>query len=136
MRINSGWRNPERNERVGGVVTSRHMVGRALDIGAEGIPGYGATSENRSKMMWVMWNALQNAPASQGTVQIRYLMENGTVGLIQTGSLSASGNKPTTVTMVDIIRADLTTGSDGIPDDFNRASHFHVETKPNLNVGD
>ena len=134
MKINSGWRNPERNERVGGVPTSRHMVGRALDIGASGVPGYGAASENRSKMLWVMWNALQSAPASTGNVYLRYLMEAGTTGLIQTRS--TVGSKPTSIDLTDDIGSNGSLLPDGIPDDFNNATHFHVETKPDLNVGD
>ncbi len=136
MRINSGWRNPERNERVGGVPTSRHMAGRALDIGAGGVEDYEAGTENRAKMMWVMWRGLQNAPATQGNVYMRYLMEQGTTGLIQTGSSAGSGNRPTSVTLEDDIGSNGSLLSDGIPDDFNNASHFHVETKPNLSVGD
>ena len=63
-------------------------------------------------------------------------MENGTIGLIQTGSPSASNNRPTSVTMVDNNGPGGTGDPDGIPDVFNEATHFHVETKPNLSVGD
>ena len=139
MRINSGWRNPERNERVGGVPTSRHMAGRALDIGAEGLEDYEAGTGNRSKMMWVMWRGLQHAPATQDNVYIRYLMEQGKTGLIQTGSAAGGGpdfNKPTSVILRDVNGPGGEGDPDGIPDVFNEASHFHIETKPNLSVGD
>ena len=34
--INSGYRSPEYNRRVGGVVNSQHVLGRAADIVVEG----------------------------------------------------------------------------------------------------
>ncbi len=135
MRINSGWRNPERNERVGGVPTSRHMAGRALDIGASGVPGYGPTSANRSKMMWVMWRGLLSAPAVQNNVYIRYLMENGGTGIkyLQTGS--TIGSTDTSIDLIDRFGPNREGPPDGISDEFNLSSHFHIETKPDLNVG-
>ena len=142
MRINSGWRNPERNERVGGVPSSRHMAGRALDVGADQVEDYEAGTENRSKMMWVMWRGLVvSAPASVDNVYIRYLMEEetptATIGLIQTGSSAFRGfNSTTSITLIDMFGPKGDGPPDGIPDDFNIATHFHVETKPNLSVGD
>ena len=32
LRINSGYRSPEHNRRVGGVPTSKHIEGKAFDI--------------------------------------------------------------------------------------------------------
>lgn len=36
LRLNSAWRNPERNEAVGGVLRSLHQYGNAIDLGLAG----------------------------------------------------------------------------------------------------
>jgi hypothetical protein len=38
LKISSGWRNPERNEAVGGVQNSDHQLGNALDLQVLGMP--------------------------------------------------------------------------------------------------
>jgi hypothetical protein len=43
IEINSAWRNPERNEAVGGVLTSRHQFGNAVDLDNE-LPREGLTT--------------------------------------------------------------------------------------------
>jgi hypothetical protein len=43
LRINSAWRNPERNEAVGGVLNSRHQYGNAIDLDILG-PAEGLTT--------------------------------------------------------------------------------------------
>ena len=35
--INSGYRSPEHNKRVGGVANSQHVTGKAADIAAKGV---------------------------------------------------------------------------------------------------
>lgn len=42
LTLNSGWRNPERNERVGGVLASKHQYGGATDLKPANLPN-GAT---------------------------------------------------------------------------------------------
>lgn len=37
--MSSGWRNPEHNEAVGGVLTSRHQFGNAIDLVVGNVPG-------------------------------------------------------------------------------------------------
>ncbi len=37
--LSSGWRNPERNEAVGGVQNSRHQFGNAIDLVIGNVPG-------------------------------------------------------------------------------------------------
>jgi hypothetical protein len=46
LRVNSAWRNPERNEAVGGVINSRHQVGEALDLDLDAgvVPGFAVPS--------------------------------------------------------------------------------------------
>ena len=39
LSIFSGWRNPKRNEAVGGKLTSRHQFGNALDLEVGSVPG-------------------------------------------------------------------------------------------------
>ena len=43
LRLNSAWRNPERNEAVGGVLNSRHQFGNAVDLDITG-PAEGLTT--------------------------------------------------------------------------------------------
>lgn len=35
LRVSSGWRSPEHNEAIGGVLTSRHQLANALDLGPQ-----------------------------------------------------------------------------------------------------
>jgi len=37
IKINSGYRSPEHNEKIGGVKHSQHLLGKAADIAVEGI---------------------------------------------------------------------------------------------------
>jgi len=75
LRLNSGWRNPERNEIVGGATTSRHMVGRAVDIGCENVLMVDTTE--RAMLMWTLWNAAETLPFSQADgPRFRWLLED------------------------------------------------------------
>ena len=38
IRVNSAYRSPEHNEKVGGVKTSQHLLGKAADIAVKGMP--------------------------------------------------------------------------------------------------
>jgi len=129
LRLNSGWRNPERNEIVGGVSTSRHMVGRAMDIGAEDVLGYEDGTTSRAKLMWTLWNAAEGLPASQDGLKFRWLLERGTLGLVETGTTTKT-NVPDTPPLIDERGAGINDPADGIPDVFNDATHLHAETKP------
>jgi hypothetical protein len=147
LRLNSGWRNPERNEIVGGAGTSRHMVGRAVDVGSLGVVGYEVDTTNRAELMWTLWNAAETLPASQQDgPRFRWLLEDADANnnpsnpgyspfaadngsrLVQAGT--TTGSTPTEVANIDERGALRTDPEDGIPDVFNYASHLHSETKP------
>jgi hypothetical protein len=136
MIINSGWRNPERNERVGGVPTSNHMSGRAIDIGTI----YNNGSFERAKFMWALWRISQNLPGQNAINELdfRYMLEDadhsdnpnpwGTEKLAETGDTTRYLTPevvPNTDVRGSIPQANL---PDGIPDYFNFASHLHSET--------
>lgn len=62
LRINSAWRNPERNEAVNGVLTSRHQYGNALDLS---IP---ATAEGKTmaQLYCILQTAADAVPGANG----------------------------------------------------------------------
>ncbi len=136
MKINSGWRNPERNERVGGVPTSNHMSGRAIDIGTT----YPIDTVDRAKFMWVLWRTAKKLPGKNAIndLDFRYMLEDadhsdnpnpyGTAKLAETGDTTRYSTRES-VPDTDVRGAtpqDLL--PDGIPDYFNYASHLHSET--------
>lgn len=145
LRMNSAWRNPERNERITSNTTSRHMVGRAVDLGSSGVLLYGVDTTNRAKLLWQLWRAIETTSATENGIQIRWILENAngannsnhgavdSVFLVQGGTTVRT--VPTTLDTTDVRGATEFDGSDGIPDMFNRATHVHFESMPSRGVG-
>lgn len=145
LRMNSAWRNPERNERITSNETSRHMVGRAEDLGSSGVPLYGANTTNRAKLLWQLWRGAESTSAVESGIQIRWILENAagidsnnhgnanSVYFLQGGTTVRT--VPAALDMTDEIGSQGVSDPDGIPDVFNRASHIHLETMPTRGVG-
>ncbi|WP_396589157.1 hypothetical protein [Bermanella sp. R86510] len=145
LRMNSAWRNPERNERITDNATSRHMVGRAVDLGASGVPLYGSGTTNRAKLLWQLWRAIDDTNSVQNGIQIRWILENADGGdrtshgglnsvyLLQGGT--AVRSVPSNFDATDRRDSSGALIPDGIPDIFNWASHIHLETMPTRGSG-
>ena len=138
LRLNSGWRNPERNENVGGANSSRHMVGRAVDVGTL----FDVNTQERTELMWTLWRTAESLPATQTGLRFRWLLEDADASsdttsdsyspygtyLVQAGT--PTGDTTQTVKVEDKRGALPGSDPDGISDYFNYASHLHGETKP------
>jgi hypothetical protein len=55
LTIGSSWRNPERNEAVGGALLSRHQFGNAVDLSVGTVPG-----KTRQQLYCILETAAQN----------------------------------------------------------------------------
>jgi hypothetical protein len=61
LRISSAWRNPQRNEAVGGELTSRHQYGNALDLVIYDVPG-----KTRAQLFCILQTAANGIPGFKG----------------------------------------------------------------------
>ena len=59
--LNSGWRNPERNEAVGGLIDSRHQRGNAIDLNVEAAEGL-----TRTQLLCILVAAADAVPGTNG----------------------------------------------------------------------
>ena len=84
--INSGYRGPELNERVGGSPSSQHCLGEAVDIECPGIPNYDVA-------MWIAKNTVfdqvilefaQKGVPDAGWVHVSYKANGENRGLAMT----------------------------------------------------
>jgi len=118
IEVTSGYRNPERNERVGGATGSRHMMGRALDIAVTGVE-----DEDLEIAYYVIWEILKaNPPASADLVQL----EDGPADWIRkyrywNGTESTDG---------DWERENVLNQINGIEDGFLGVEHIHLQDNP------
>jgi hypothetical protein len=137
LRMNSAWRNPERNERITDNATSRHMVGRAVDLGASGVPFYGAGTPNRSKLLWQLWRAIDSTSSTDNGVEMRWMLEHGPskTFYLQSGVVPSWSKVTQIFDNTDTRGAKETDAADGIPDIFNKSSHIHLETMPQIGRG-
>jgi hypothetical protein len=118
LEVTSGYRNPERNERVGGASGSRHMMGRALDIAIKGVEG-----ANKEIAYYVLWEILKaNQPASADMVQ----MEDGPADWTKRYSYGNS----TESTDTDWEQENVLNQLNGIPDGFLDVEHIHLQDNP------
>jgi hypothetical protein len=116
--VTSGYRNPERNERVGGATGSRHMLGRALDIAVKGVNG-----ANKEIAYYVLWEILQaNRPASADLVQ----MEDGPADWIKKYNYVSNSESTDT----DWEKENVLNQLNGIQDGFIEVEHVHLQDNP------
>ena len=69
IKIHSGWRNPERNEAVGGVRNSRHQLGNAIDFVVGYVPG--KTTAQLNCILQTAGKRVGSAIAESGPSKIR-----------------------------------------------------------------
>ncbi len=65
LTLTSGWRNPERNEAVGGVITSIHQYGNAVDLVVGTVPG-----KTRAQLFCILQTAADQVPGANGFAEI------------------------------------------------------------------
>jgi hypothetical protein len=113
------------------------MVGRAVDLGASGVPFYGAGTPNRSKLLWQLWRAIDNTSSTDNGVEIRWMLENGPSATfyLQGGVVPSWSSITQVLNTADTRGASPTDPEDGIPDIFNISSHIHIETMPQIGRG-
>jgi sugar lactone lactonase YvrE len=69
LTINSTWRNPQRNEAVGGVLNSRHQYGNAIDL--NNLPAFGPFTEAQMNcLLETAGNRNGNGIAERNSTQI------------------------------------------------------------------
>lgn len=69
LEINSAWRNPERNEAVGGILNSRHQFGNAVDLDIFG-PAEGKTMQQLFCILETAGDAVATGIAEDFGVQV------------------------------------------------------------------
>ena len=138
LNINSSWRNPERNEVVGGVINSNHQFGRAEDLVSLHHKNTGSANQDNVPMHCALFEAARvflerlialNGAAKCMSVEI-LLEKNATL------FLSYSTNKAGVITLkkniANLSSAGIsTTGTDAavISATAAHASHVHVGWK-------
>jgi hypothetical protein len=113
--VTSGFRNPERNERVGGKTGSRHMLGRALDVAIHGVE-----DEDKEIAYFILWEILKDGlPATADYVQYE---TKGTAMIKKFNT--AESNSDLWVSDNEIH------ASNGIADGFLDVDHLHLQDNP------
>ncbi|MDF3012887.1 MAG: hypothetical protein K0Q78_1091 [Cellvibrio sp.] len=128
IRVSSGYRNPERQERQGGTTPasrSAHMSGKALDIALDGATGT-ATERRRknAKAYYGMWVMVRNGNVADANW---YQLEYGTASKIvqaQEGGAPVFGAKDGVI--YDFV---LDSNIDGVPDAVEDTEHFHLDAR-------
>ena len=109
LRLTSGYRNPERNERIGGSRGSRHMLGRAIDLAFAGT--LGQPSDERGLLFGSLWAEVE-AGAGVAAAADYWQLEEGTTPILKRGQPVLDENR------------------DGIPDIARDAGHLHIQDNP------
>ena len=117
--ITSGYRNPERNERVGGASGSRHMMGRALDIAIKGVEG-----ADKEIAYYVLWEILKaNPPASANLVQLENRPQSWTKKYVYSWAEPEDDG-------AEWDSLDREFEDTGIEDGFSDVEHLHLQDNP------
>jgi hypothetical protein len=128
--VTSAYRNPERNEAIGGAPASRHMLGRALDISVNHIGGYG--SKSRGVAFYKAWEVIHGANPSVAKsastnmpwADFWQLEDGGSNAILKSNAGAWVANK----------KYELDTNNDGIPDGYGKTGHLHIQDNPNSGV--
>jgi hypothetical protein len=134
--VTSAYRNPERNEAIGGAATSNHMLGRALDIGFNNTGPSGDL--DRGVAFYKAWRTVHGANPGDTGYQNAPSRFKGTSANVPTADywqLEGAGG-PT-----DVILASHYTGfpklsdkkdsnKNGILDGYDRTFHLHIADRP------
>jgi hypothetical protein len=123
IKVNSAYRNPERNERVGGASGSWHMRSRALDVGFDDLlyPKDDVAVDQRGKVFGPLWRMMtdNNAVPSASMFQLEGRAGPKDVKLRSTGS-DGHSKEPS-------IDEDEDEDEDGIPDEYELSYHLHIQ---------
>jgi hypothetical protein len=136
LAVNSTWRNPERNECVGGVRNSNHQFGRALDICPAQASDKPALLPERKVLLTELFKAgeefLEELVARNGASHCRsveILLEKGAKLLwsfrIQNGSIQSSKGGA----YEDVVGTVPADRNDAIFKAAEKASHVHIGWK-------
>ncbi|WP_144395382.1 D-Ala-D-Ala carboxypeptidase family metallohydrolase [Pleionea sediminis] len=137
LKINSSYRNPERNERIGTVSGSRHMMGRAVDFGFSGLTALAndasiieqlAAYNNRGILFGSLWQMISEHHADWlETASLAQLEGRGGPSDIQVRT-SPTGifNQQISTVPLGIQDAD----NDDIPDEYELTFHLHIQDNP------
>lgn len=117
--LTSGYRNPERNERVRGASGSRHMLGRALDLAVHGI----TTDAEKEIAYFILWKMLkENRPPSADLVQLE---DDPADWIIKYKYGTQSESTDSDWGLQNNIEVN-----NGIPDGFLSTKHVHIQDNP------
>jgi hypothetical protein len=136
--VTSAYRNPERNEAIGGAPASRHMLGRALDVSVLNIPSLGSKANPtpsfyRGMAFYKAWEVVHGSnPVSQ-------VATSKTVPTADLWQLEGPGG-PTDVILISgngTWRSGFQstpdkkdTNKNGIADGYERTGHLHLQDNP------
>jgi len=120
LEVTSSYRNPERQERLGSVTSSRHLQGRAVDFALKGVQG--ADKEVAYYVLWQIFT--DNPPASAD----RFAIEQGSaqdirVATVNNGGVIDSDGNPKYWSTIDV----FPNGGNGIPDSYGATGHVHFQ---------
>lgn len=120
IEVTSGFRNPERNERVSGATGSRHMLGRALDVAIHHVEG-----EEKEIAYFILWEMLKDGlPDTADYVQYETKGAAMIKKINRAESNSAESNPALWNPANDLHPIN------GIADGFLEIDHLHLQDNP------
>jgi len=122
IRVSSSYRNPERQEYYGNATKSLHMMGRALDIAATGVPSLGTSANptpsfDRGVVFHIVTNAMENNSIAAPYWDM-WQLEDIDIATVKNGS-----------GFIDDADGLDNSGS-GIADGYERTGHLHLQDDP------
>ncbi|PIV30080.1 MAG: hypothetical protein CO186_02630 [Zetaproteobacteria bacterium CG_4_9_14_3_um_filter_49_83] len=125
IRVSSSYRNPERQEYYGNATKSLHMMGRALDIAATGVPSLGTSANptpsfDRGVVFHIVTNAMENNSIAAPYWDM-WQLEDIDIATVKNSSGFSNSR---------IDGADR--NNNGILDGYERTGHLHLQDDPTL----
>jgi len=135
MRVNSAYRNPERNEAIGSKPDSTHMLGRALDIGATGLAlrtsSNAADKLKRGQAFYKIWRSINIG------LKYKYKAKSTTVTTADFWQLEGDGpwdvkvkNGETGSFGWQVLSYGEDRNHNGILDGYEQVGHLHMQDNP------